>query len=157
MTALLRVKCPRSVRPEPTGRQGLAAIGLILVAMPAKAYADSGFGPFGSPRHPVTRDAQFHGPAAPDRDPDTFFRLSYDVYVHVITPIDGPRCVHRPTCARYALLAVRRYGVLGLLLCVDRLLRGAESSAVRSLPMVVDAGRLVLLDSLEESAFWLPW
>lgn len=43
---------------------------------------------------------------------------------NVLSPIDGPRSHFRPTSARYALIAIRRYGPLkGILMGCDRLLR----------------------------------
>jgi hypothetical protein len=107
------------------------------------------FGPFGSERHPVTRDAVAAGAPAESRGSD-FFEVAYEVYRGWITPIDGPRCAHRPTCSRYGLLAVRRYGGVGLLLTIDRLMRGEESSSLRRLRF--DGAHF--LDPLAESTFW---
>lgn len=43
---------------------------------------------------------------------------------NVISPVDGPRSHFRPTSARYALLAIRRHGLVkGYLMACDRLLR----------------------------------
>jgi hypothetical protein len=46
--------------------------------------------------------------------------------------------------------------VIGVWLTYDRLLRDARSSPVRLLPARLEAGRLVYLDPLTESTFWLP-
>ncbi len=112
------------------------------------------FGPFGSGRHPVTREA---GPAfrvAASPDPETFMRLAYDYYSRFVTRIDGARCIHRPTCARFGLLAVRRHGAVGLLLTMDRLVRRQSSSAVRRLHLIDDTETPAYDDPLEESTFW---
>jgi len=46
------------------------------------------------------------------------------VYQYIISPLLPPRCIHQPTCSRYALEAVERFGVIhGLWLTVLRLLR----------------------------------
>jgi putative membrane protein insertion efficiency factor len=46
------------------------------------------------------------------------------VYQRVISPVIPRRCKYEPTCSRYAVEAIREYGILrGLLLGVWRLLR----------------------------------
>ena len=46
------------------------------------------------------------------------------VYQHVVSPAIPRRCKYEPTCSRYALEAIRRYGILrGLVLAGWRLLR----------------------------------
>jgi len=46
------------------------------------------------------------------------------VYQYLISPLLPPRCIHQPTCSRYALEAVERFGIIrGLWLAVLRLLR----------------------------------
>jgi putative membrane protein insertion efficiency factor len=46
------------------------------------------------------------------------------VYQHVISPAIPRRCKYEPTCSRYALGAIREYGILrGLVLAGWRLLR----------------------------------
>jgi putative membrane protein insertion efficiency factor len=50
--------------------------------------------------------------------------LPIHVYRLVISPLLGPRCKYAPTCSRYALDAIERYGILrGLVLAGWRLLR----------------------------------
>jgi len=49
---------------------------------------------------------------------------SIRTYQYLISPLLPPRCIHQPTCSRYALEAVKRFGVIrGLWLAVLRLLR----------------------------------
>lgn len=129
---------------------------LALCALaPAAQAAPPKFGPFGSARHPVTHEvAHASSAAALQTPPETFLRLSYDFYRTVLTPIDGARCQHRPTCSRYALLAVREHGPAGMLLAMDRLLRGPESSAIRLLRSKIENRQVQYLDPLEESTFW---
>ena len=46
------------------------------------------------------------------------------VYQRLISPALGPRCKYEPSCSRYAVEAIRRYGILrGLVLAVWRVLR----------------------------------
>lgn len=112
--------------------------------------------PFGSAHHPVTREVRAF-PAEPTPSPGgSFLEVAFGFYQAVVTPMDGPRCAHRPTCSRYAREAVARHGAVGLWLAYDRLLRDARSSAVRLLPTALVEGRIVYVDPLEESTFWFP-
>jgi putative membrane protein insertion efficiency factor len=46
------------------------------------------------------------------------------IYQRLISPAIPRRCKYEPTCSRYAVEAIRRYGILrGLVLAVWRLLR----------------------------------
>jgi putative membrane protein insertion efficiency factor len=50
--------------------------------------------------------------------------LPIHAYRLLVSPLLGPRCKYQPTCSRYALDAVREWGVLrGLVLAGWRLLR----------------------------------
>jgi uncharacterized protein len=65
------------------------------------------------------------------RPPDRVTRASRTIvaapivfYQHVISPAIPRRCKYEPTCSRYALDAIREYGILrGLVLAGWRLLR----------------------------------
>lgn len=133
---------------------GRALLLAAAVTAPAAFAAPPAFGPFGSPRHPVTREVRAATPTPRGGQADTFFRLAFDFYRTVVTPINGPTCSHRPTCSLYGLQAVRRHGVVGMWLTIDRLWRGHASSVWRELPHVTTAGRVTLIDPLEESTFW---
>lgn len=112
--------------------------------------------PFGSARHPVTREVRRPAsPASPEPRGD-FLGVAFGFYRLVVTPMDGPRCSHRPTCSLYARQAVARHGLVGIWLAYDRLLRDARSSSLRLLPTALESGRIVYLDPLEESTFWFP-
>ena len=120
---------------------------LVLTAAP---------GPFGDARHPVTREVGARpSPRALPSEGD-FLGVAHLLYRRVISPIDGPRCSHRPSCSAYAREALGRHGFVGLWLSYDRLLRDGRSSAVRGLPVLLQDGRLYYLDPLTESTFWLP-
>jgi uncharacterized protein len=50
--------------------------------------------------------------------------LPIHAYRRLVSPLLGPRCKYHPTCSRYALDALREYGVArGLVLAGWRLLR----------------------------------
>jgi putative component of membrane protein insertase Oxa1/YidC/SpoIIIJ protein YidD len=53
------------------------------------------------------------------------FMLLVPIRFHqkVITHQDGPLCTFRPTCSQYGYEAIKRYGLRGLLMTSDRLLR----------------------------------
>jgi putative membrane protein insertion efficiency factor len=50
--------------------------------------------------------------------------LPIQAYRRLVSPLLGPRCKYHPTCSRYALDALREYGVVrGLVLAGWRVLR----------------------------------
>ena len=50
--------------------------------------------------------------------------LPIRLYQLAIAPALGPRCKYEPSCSRYAVQAIQRYGVLrGLVLAAWRILR----------------------------------
>ena len=53
------------------------------------------------------------------------FMLLIPIRFHqkVITHQDGPLCTFRPSCSQYGREAIKRHGILGLLMTSDRLLR----------------------------------
>lgn len=75
-------------------------------------------------------------------------------YQHGITRLDGPRCGHLPTCSRFASQAVARYGALGILLGLDRLIQPHDSSAIRALPQIEGFGVVRAYDPLDNYEFW---
>jgi uncharacterized protein len=70
-------------------------------------------------------------PGAPPSTPRTLARIARAaavapivVYQRVISPAIPRRCKYEPTCSRYAVEAIREYGILrGLVLAGWRLLR----------------------------------
>lgn len=117
-------------------------LGLLLLVAP--------FGPFASPRFPVTRET-WTAAAAPD---DSGGRFLLRLYARAFSDINGPSCIHRPSCSRYAIEAVERYRFVGVLLAVDRLMRGPSSSALRMLRLRRGGGEWRFDDPLEASTFW---
>jgi hypothetical protein len=82
--------------------------------------------------------------------------LIHLVYANFLTRTDGPRCQHHPTCSRYASQAVARYGLLGIPMGLDRLIRPAESSAVRHLPEVPFGEMSRAYDPIDDAEWWNP-
>jgi membrane protein insertion efficiency factor YidD len=129
----------------------------ILTALTSMGLLAAPPGPFGNARHPVTREAWTRPTVGHSTPPlsSSFLGTAHGVYRDILSPVDGPRCAHRPTCSRYAWQALAQHGWLGIWLTYDRLLRDARSSSVRLLPVRLEEGRLVYLDPLTESTFWL--
>jgi putative component of membrane protein insertase Oxa1/YidC/SpoIIIJ protein YidD len=117
------------------------------------AVLASGFGPFATPGHPLTRDAAPTAAAPTPGRGDLSLELPWRAYRTTIGLFQGPRCPHAPSCSLYAREAVRRHGLAaGLVVAVPRLLRGERGSGLSLLPRDRD-GRLV--DVLEDATFWL--
>jgi putative component of membrane protein insertase Oxa1/YidC/SpoIIIJ protein YidD len=95
-------------------------------------------------------------PAAPahansTRLSSSFFSFAFEVWRGLITRIDGPRCAHRPSCSAFAHQAISRHKLIpGLWMAMNRLIRGARSSAIRMLARRANR----FLDRLEDNAFW---
>ncbi len=113
------------------------------------------FGPFRTQAAPVTRDARARVRARAHWTSDDPMRFALAVYEATLSATDGPRCIHRPTCALYGVEAVRRHPLLGFALTVDRLWRSARSSTLRPLPHLWIGKRLRFYDPLDANDFWL--
>ncbi|HEX9308651.1 MAG TPA: membrane protein insertion efficiency factor YidD [Anaeromyxobacter sp.] len=112
----------------------------------------AGFGPFATPRAPVTSDA---ARVARDEPLDVAapVHAPWRAYRATVGAFQGARCPHVPSCSLYAARAVDRYGLLaGGVVAAQRLLRGPRSSALRALPRAAD-GRWI--DRLDDATFWL--
>ena len=95
-------------------------------------------------------------PARAPALPGSPFWLSFKFYQQVVSPIDGPQCIHRPTCSLFALQAIHKHPLLGPFFALDRLWRGADSSAIRRLDEgVTPEGFPYFKDPLELNDFWL--
>lgn len=139
------------------------------------------FGPTGSQRHPVVGPVAAvpgNGPEpvvskAPEevhldevkpagqlrsRGGSNPLYLSFLVYKNFLTKVDGSRCQHYPTCSAYGVQAVGRYNVLGVLMTMDRLWAGGNSSSVRAHRLLNGVGPTPrFYDPIEESAFWFRY
>ena len=127
------------------------------VQMERKPRGDD-FGPWStSDRAPVVASAPHAGSAPIARAAnDGLIDFVFSGYARYLTKVDGPRCEHRPTCSRYAYLAVKRHGyVVGSLLAIDRLLRSNRSSALRSLEIYkIEAGTRYYFDPVGNNDFF---
>lgn len=145
----------------------IAFLGLILLIGllgPAALGAGSGaraaeFGPWSvDPRHPA------FGPAPPPARlavrpgaTSSPFELAHRLWSEALSRIDGPRCAHRPSCSAFAQQALARHRLpLGFWMALDRLMRGAHSSALRTLPVVATPAGVLFVDELSDHAFWRP-
>ena len=60
----------------------------------------------------------------------------------VISPVDGPRCGYAPTCAGYAKLAIKKYGIVkGSVMASERLQRCHSCHDISGYPHT-EEGRL---------------
>ena len=77
-------------------------------------------------------------------------------YRHFLTKVDGPRCAHAPTCSRFANQAVSRFGPVGILMGLERLIRSGRSSSVRWLPEIGSGHKRRFFDPVENYMIWQP-
>jgi len=126
-------------------RGGVAAIAVFLILLPGVRGDD--FGPWSvDNRHPTYAKASVGRPSYGSANP---FSLAFQVWSQLLTRIDGPRCAHRPSCSLYAHQALRRYGLFpGVWMALNRLMRGARSSILRTLPVVRGPAGIKYLDPL---------
>jgi hypothetical protein len=107
---------------------------------------------------PIVASAAHHGAStsAGTRPHDGAIDFLFDSYARTLTKVDGPRCDHRPTCSRYALLAIKEHGyTVGTMMTIDRLIRGKRSSRLRSLPTYdLRDGQHLVYDPVEANDFW---
>jgi putative component of membrane protein insertase Oxa1/YidC/SpoIIIJ protein YidD len=61
--------------------------------------------------------------ATPTNEVKLLANLLLFFYQALISPQDRPSCIFTPTCSEYARLAIRRHGLLGLIMASDRLQR----------------------------------
>lgn len=133
---------------------------LSLAALPAQADS-AGFGPWDLPGAPlVTSEAAPTRPSPPRGETlssisTSPFFVSFKFYQRVLSPIDGPRCAHRPTCSMYGIQAMKKHPLMGPFLTIDRLWRSGDSSAIRRLSLTLGGeGQLFFRDPVEDSDFW---
>lgn len=80
--------------------------------------------------------------------------LAYLLYRYFLSPADGARCQHYPTCSQYGVLAARKHGVIGILMTIDRLWQSGQPTVVRPYPVVRVHGVTRFYDPVEASDFW---
>jgi len=127
---------------------------LFLTAV-APAGAGDEFGPWSAdPRHPVIGEDK-HKVDVPRRLSVGPFTMAFGLWSKLLTRIDGPRCAHTPSCAAFAKIALQRHGAFpGLWMALNRVMRGARSSALRLLPLVRVHDRMLFSDPVDDNAFW---
>lgn len=113
------------IRPFPRGPRRTACAAVIVFAgylllLPHHALCSSAAmkGPAGQAHRPIS-----------DREPQTSsVRLTFlgaiEMFQKWISPIEGPRCGHSPSCSAFGHQAVREQGpVRGVMMTADRLMR----------------------------------
>ena len=128
-------------------------------------------GPFGDVSHPAFAGSRIPALQAYDRASAPTHRhyalradaqdgaplwLAYTVYKTLISAIDGPRCVHYPTCSAFAYLAIRRNGLTGAFMAIDRLLRDSPDAnrAVPRRSIISVHGHPRIDDPVEANEIW---
>jgi uncharacterized protein len=75
-------------------------------------------------------------------------------FQHFISPVDGDRCMMRPSCSTYAERAIRKHGLfMGWIMACDRLLRCGHDELYRSEIQIL-GGETYCLDPVENNDFW---
>jgi hypothetical protein len=148
-------------------------------ALSAALVAATGFGPPAGGRHPMVGPAapvpgngpeppvspapeevslqKARGKAGPirARGSSNPLYLLFLVYKNFLTEVDGGRCQHYPTCSAYGAQAVGRHNVLGVLMTMERLWAGSNSSSVRPLRLVYGIGPTPrFYDPVEDTSFF---
>ncbi len=75
-------------------------------------------------------------------------------YQKVISPVDGDRCIMRPSCSRYAAQAVEKHGwLVGWMMACDRIQRCGRDT-VDIVPKIDIDGVSHAYDPLGANDFW---
>ncbi|HUU00157.1 MAG TPA: membrane protein insertion efficiency factor YidD [Myxococcota bacterium] len=126
-----------------------AALACLLCLFAASVPA-AGFGPWSADaRHPLIglKKTVTRGVNQPARSSSPFV-LAFGLWSKLLTRMDGPRCMHRPSCSTYAIRAMSRQSLIGFWKALSRLMRGPRSSAIRMLPLARLPGGIYYLDPL---------
>ena len=117
-----------------------------LPVTPPPVATPEPFGPAGWSAPSPAQSPRFAGEANPGY---WWFR----VWSATWSQVDGPQCMHAPTCSLYGWRAVRTHGPLvGAWMTVDRVWRDDLSSAVRRLPMAFAPGGARFVDPVPDAA-----
>jgi hypothetical protein len=74
-------------------------------------------------------------------------------YQHFLSRHWGRRCAYYPSCSNYALLAIRKHGVvIGTMITFDRLQH--EGNEARTSPPILAGGQIKVYDPLENNDYW---
>jgi len=75
------------------------------------------------------------------------------LYRSQISPAIGARCSLTPSCSQYAVNALRQYGVLGLALAGDRMVREPDVVTAKEVPIVINK-QIKYADPVSAHTFW---
>jgi|GEM_PF-2135452 putative component of membrane protein insertase Oxa1/YidC/SpoIIIJ protein YidD len=78
---------------------------------------------------------------------------SVRLYQHQISPAIGQRCSMHPSCSAFCVEAVQRYGVVGVAMTGDRLVRETDHVRYRIKPVMVH-GQEKYLDPVSDHSKW---
>jgi len=74
-------------------------------------------------------------------------------YQHFLSHQWGQSCAYYPSCSNYALLAIRKHGVLvGSMMAFDRFQHEADEA--RTSPLILTGGQIKVYDPLENNDYW---
>jgi len=72
-----------------------------------------------------------------------------------ISPVDGPSCTFYPTCSAYAILAIKKHGLLiGIPMAAERIARNHRVDNADRYPLVDVNGGYHYFDPVEANDFW---
>lgn len=74
-------------------------------------------------------------------------------YQTQIGPAIGQRCSMYPSCSEYCLQATRRYGLMGIPMTADRLIRETDHVNHRIRPILIN-GEVKYYNPIEDHSFW---
>jgi uncharacterized protein len=151
--------------------QLLFATLLLILLFPLSAVAADEWEPWETPRcaeaNPETGVHRYYSPSAPcplkpkqpERAHRNYLRREFAGLVRwfqrTLSPLDGPKCPHYPTCSEFARQAINKYGPLfGVLMAANRLTReypGMLSSG--DYPLVL-YGMVRAYDPIELEYIW---
>ena len=81
------------------------------------------------------------------------FRLAVMFYKKQVSPALGERCPLYPSCSTYSMQVLKKYGIMGIPMTGDRLIREARVIKQRRNPLVVN-GKLKMSDPVSDHDFW---
>lgn len=75
------------------------------------------------------------------------------LYQRQISPAIGSRCSMHPSCSAFALDACRQYGLLGIPITANRLVRETDHIRYRKNPVLI-GGQMKYYDPVQHHTFW---
>jgi putative component of membrane protein insertase Oxa1/YidC/SpoIIIJ protein YidD len=132
---------------------------VLLLVVPVQANADGGGDPWDFERPAKSfpqREVVIVDPARASAHPiKQGFGLMLDFFQGVLSPIDGPKCPHYPTCSQFARESVSLYGPFwGTVMTGNRLAREYPGILESGHYPVVFKGQLRAYDPPEHEWLW---